>query len=114
MYKAAQGRERVRAKVGGGKNSFGGVNTGNANTAAAATNSPLTDDAGDEPFTVEKLEAWFDNLAKVERSMLDELVKIIAVLTAPNSKLLVMNKKWGGENTTPQHEINSLRKRGGN
>ena len=118
MYKSAQGRERVRAKAGGGKNYFGGVNAGGANTAAAAaaTNSPPTDDAGAEPFTVDKLEACFDNLAnaaKAERSTLDKLVKSIAVLTATNSKLLATNTKWGGENTTLQHEINVLRKLGG-
>ena len=116
MYKAAQGRERVRSKAGGGKNSFGGVNAGGANTAAAATNSPPTDDASAEPFTVDKLEACFDNLdnaAKAERSTLYELVKSIAVLTTTNSKLVATNKKWGGENTTLQHEINALRKRGG-
>ena len=116
MYKAAQGRERVRAKAGGGKNSFGVVNAGGANTSAAATNSMPTDDAGVEPFTVHDLEALFDNLAnaaKTERSTLDELVKSIAVLTATNSKLVVTYKKWGGENTTLQHEINVLRKRGG-
>ena len=117
MYKSVHGRERVRAKVGGGKNSFGGVNASGANTAAAATDSPPTDDAGAEPFTVNELEACFDNLAnaaKAERSTLDELIKSIAVLTATNSELVETNKKWGGENTTLQHEINALRKRGGN
>ena len=118
MYKAAQGRELVRAKAGGGKNSFGGVNAGGSNTAAAAaaTNSPPTDDAGAETFTVNKVEACFDNLAnaaKAERSTLEKLAKSIAVLTAINSELVATNKKWGGENTTLQHEINVLRKRGG-
>ena len=118
MYKAAQGRELVRAKAGGGKNSFGGVNAGGSNTtaAAAATNSPPTDDAGAETFTVNNREACFDNLsnaAKAERSVLDDLVKSIAVLTATNSELVATNKKWGGENTTLQHKINALRKRGG-
>ena len=64
----------MRAKAGGVKNSFGGVNSGGANTAAAATKYPPTDDAGAEPFTVDKLEACFDNLtnaAKAERSTLD-------------------------------------------
>ena len=74
MYKAPQGRERVRSKAGGVKNSFGGVNAGGANTAAAATNYPLTDDAGAEPFAIDEVEACFDNLtnaAKTERSTLD-------------------------------------------
>ena len=116
MYKAAQGRERVRSKAGGSKNSFGGVNAGSANTTAAATDSLPADDAGAEPFTVNKLEACFDNLTnstKVERSTLDELVKNIAVLTVTNRKLVATNKKWGGENTILQHEINALRKQCG-
>ena len=116
MYKAAHGRERVRAKAGGGKNSFGGVKAGGANTAAAATNYLPTKDAGAKPFTVYKLEACFDNLAnaaKAERSTLEKLAKSIAVLTAINSELVATNKKWGGENTTLQHEINAQRKRGG-
>ena len=116
MYKAAQGKERVRAKAGCGNISFGGVNAFSANTSAAATNFPLTDDAGAEQFNVDKLEACFDNLtntAKAERTTLDELVKIIAVLTATNSELVAVNKKWGGENKTLQHDINALRKRGG-
>ena len=116
MYKTVQGRERVRAKSGGGKNSFGGVNADGANTTAADTDSLPTDDAGAEPFTVDKLEACFDNLAntaKAERTTLNKLVIIIAVLTATNSKLVAAEKKWGGENTTLQHEINALRKRGG-
>ena len=58
MYKADQGRERVRAKAGGGNNLFGGVNAGGANTAAAATtDSPPTDNADAEPFTIDNLEA---------------------------------------------------------
>ena len=104
----------MRSKAGGGKNSFGGVNAGGANTAAAATDSPPTDDAGAETFTVNKLEACFDNLdnaAKAERSTLYELVKSIAVLTTTNRKLVATNKKWGGENTTLQHKLNTLRKR---
>ena len=101
MYKAAQGRDRVRAKDGGIKNSFGGINAGGANTAAAAaTNSPPTDNAGAEPFTVDELEACFDNLAnaaKAERSTLDELVKSIAVLIATNSELVATKKMGRGK-----------------
>ena len=92
------------------------MNALSANTSAAATNSPLTDDAGAELFNVDKLEACFNNLAntaKAERTTLDELVKIISVLTATNRKLVVVNKKWGEGNTTLQHDINTLRKRGG-
>ena len=77
MCKSAQGRERVRSKAGGGKNSFGGVNASGANTTAAATDSLPTNSAGDKPFTVDELEACFDNLAnaaKAERSTLDKLV----------------------------------------
>ena len=98
MYKVAQGRDRVRAKSGGGNNSFGGLNAGGANAAAAATNSPPTEDSGAEPFTVDELEACFDNLAntaKAERTTLNELVKIIAVITATNSELVAANNKWG-------------------
>ena len=71
----------MRAKAGGGTNSFGGVTPGGANAAgdtkhkpyaaAAATDAPPTDNAGNEPFTVGELEACFDNLtnaAKAERS----------------------------------------------
>jgi hypothetical protein len=36
MYKAAQGRERVRVKAAGGANAFGGNNEGRANAASAA------------------------------------------------------------------------------
>ena len=74
IYKAAQGRECVRSKAGGGKNSFGGVNASGANTVAAATNSPPTDASGAETFTIDEVEACFDNLtnaAKAERSTLD-------------------------------------------
>ena len=88
----------MRAKAGGGKTSFSGVNAGGANTTATSTDSPPTDDPGAEPFTVDKLEAYFDNLAnvaKVERSTLDELVKSIVVLNDTNSKLMATNKKWG-------------------
>ena len=116
MYKVAQGRECVRAKAGDGMSSFGGVNDGGINTAAAATVSLPTEDAGAEPFSVDDLEACFDNLAnmaKAERTMLDELLKSIAVLTPTNSELVATNKKWGGENTNLQHEINALRKQGG-
>ena len=35
MYKAAQGRERIRVKAAGGTNSFGGSNEGSANAASA-------------------------------------------------------------------------------
>ena len=62
-------------------------------------------------------EACFDNLAnaaKAEHTTLNKLVKSIAVLTATNSKLVAAGGKWGEENTTLQHEINALRKRGGN
>ena len=99
MYKAAQGREPVGAKDGGGKNSFGSVNASGANAAAAATDSLPTEDAGAEPSTVDEIEACFDklaNAAKAERTTLKELVKNIAVLTAPNSELVAANKKWGG------------------
>ena len=116
MYKSAQGREHARAKARDGKNSFGGVNADGANTAATATDSLPTDDAGAKTFTVDELEACFDNLAnaaKAEHTALDELVKSIAVLTATNSGLVATNKKWGGGNTTLQHDINALRKRGG-
>ena len=78
---------------------FGGVNVGSANATAADTNSPLTEDASAEPFTVEELEACLDNLAnaaKAERTTLDELVKRIAVITATNSKLVTANQKGGG------------------
>ena len=105
----------MRAKAGGGRNSFGGVNADGANTTAAATVSLPTEDAGAKPFSVDDLEACFDNLAnmaKAERTMLDELLKSIAVLTPTNSELVATNKKWGGENTNLQHEINALRKRG--
>ena len=117
----------MRAKVGGGNNSFGGVNPGGANaagsiqptlsTAAAATDSPPTDDASDDLFTVSKLEACFDNLAnaaKAKQSSLDELVKSLAALTATNSEPVAANKKLAGEHTNLHHEINALRKRGGN
>ena len=108
MYKAAQGRERVRTKAGSGKDSFVGVNpgganaataatakVGGANAAAAATNSPPMGDAGAEPFAVDELEACFNNLvhaAKAERTTLNELVKGITVLTVTNSKLVAANK----------------------
>ena len=100
MYKSSQGRERVRAKAGCGKNSFGGVNAFSANTSAAATDSLLTDNAGAEPFNVDDLGACFDDLAKTakaERTTLNELVKIIAVLTATNSKLVAVNKNGEGK-----------------
>ena len=116
----------MRAKAGGGKNSFGDVNPGGANTAgyikptpntaAAATDSQPTDDAGDYPFTVSKLEACFDNIAnggKAEQSSLDKLVKSLAALTATNSELVAANKKLAGEKTNLQHEVNALRKRVG-
>ena len=90
----------MRAKAGDGQNSFGGVNDGGANTAAAATDSPPTDDAGAETLTVDDLEACFDNLAnsaKAERPTLDKLVKSIAVLTITNSELVVTDKNWEGK-----------------
>ena len=101
MYKSAQGRERVREKAGRGNNSFGGVNAFSANTSDAATDSPLTDDSGAEPFNVDDMEVCFHelaNTAKAERTTLNELLKIIAVLTATNSELVAVNKKWGGGN----------------
>ena len=116
MYKSAQGREHARAKARDGKNSFGGVNADGANTAATATDSPPTNNAGAEPFTVDELEVCFDNLAnaaKAERSTLDNLVKSTAVLTATNIEIVATNTKWRGKNTTLQHEINALRKLGG-
>ena len=105
MYKAAQGRERVQAKAGGGNNSSGGVNAGGANAAAAATNYLPIEYAGAKPFTIDELEACFNklaNMAKSERTTLDELVKSIAVLTATNSELVAENKKMGrGEYNPP-------------
>ena len=68
----------MRAKAGGGRNSFGGVNADGANTTAAATDSPPTDNIAAEPFTVDELEVCFDNRAneaKAECTTLDELVK---------------------------------------
>ena len=56
------------AKAGGGKNSFSGVNAGGANTVAASTNSPLTDNASAKPLTVDKLEECFDNLANTAKA----------------------------------------------
>ena len=126
LYKAAQGRERVRAKAGGGTDSFGGVNPGDSNAAgdtkpkpnaaAAATDAPPTDNAGDKPFTVGELEACFDNLAnaaKAERSSLEELVKSLVTPTTTNSELVAANKKLANEHANLQRKINGLRKRGG-
>ena len=56
------------------------MNAGGANAAAAATDSPPTEDAGAKPFAANKLEACFDNLAnaaKAERTALKELVKAL-------------------------------------
>ena len=116
----------MRAKAGGWTNSFGGVNPVGANAAgdtkptpnvaAAATDSPPTDNAGDEPVAVGELEAFLDNLAnvaKAEWSSLEELVKSLATLTTTNSELVAANKKLANEHANLQHEINGLRKRGG-
>jgi len=124
MYKAAQGKERVRAKAAGGSDSFGGNNEGGANAVLAGTNAVGADAAaGDHcnntnggAFSVAELESCFDNLAnaaKAERATIDELVQNNSVLTTTNSDLVASNKKLGNEKTQLQHEINALRKRGG-
>ena len=116
----------MRVKAGDGADSFGGVNPSGANAAghmnpkpnvaAVVTDSPPTNDAGNEPFTVGKLEACFDNLdnsVKAARTLLNELVKSLAALTATNSELVAANKKLAGEQTNLRHEVNALRKWGG-
>ena len=94
MYKAAQGRERIRVKAAGGTNSFGGNNEGGAN---AAVEPPNSDEVA---ASVGDLEACFDNLAnaaKVERTTLDELVKNNAALTTANSDLVAEVKEKNAE-----------------
>jgi len=116
MYKAAQGKERVRAKAAGGKDSFGGSNAGSAN--AATNNTPTGGSGADDntAFTVDDLEACFDNLAnaaKSERTTINELTKSNAVLTATNAELVAANKKLDNEKNQLQQEVNALRKRDG-
>ena len=129
MEAPLQGRPRTRARARKGRRwdqFLRGVNPGGANAAgdtkptpnaaAAATDAPPTDNAVDEPFTVGKLKACFDNLAnaaKAERSSLEELVKSLAALATANSELVAANKKLANEHANLQREINGLRKRGG-
>ena len=116
MYKAAQGKERVRAKAAGGSTSFGGNNEGGANAGTNTGGADAAAGTNGGAFSVTELESCFDNLAnaaKVERATIDELVKNNSVLTTTNSDLVASNKKLGNEKTQLQHEINALRKRGG-
>ena len=107
MYKAAQGRERIRVKAAGGTNSFGGNNEGGANAAVEPPN------ADEVAASVGDLEACFDNLAnaaKVERTTLDELVKNNAALTTANSDLVAEVKEKTAEIKKLRAENDSFRK----
>jgi hypothetical protein len=121
MYKAAQAKERVRARASGGTNSFGGSNAGGANAATgnntsdgAAGGADADEDNG-AAFTVEDLEACFDNLAsaaKAERSTLDELVKSNAALVRTNGELVAANNKLDQRVTQLNNTIANLKKNG--
>ena len=111
MYKAAQGRERVRIKAAGGTNAFGGNNEGGANAASAASDERANPDK--TAASIGDLEACFDNLAnaaKVERTTLNELVKNNGLLTSSNSELVAENKAAAAENKKLRAEIDTLRK----
>ena len=112
MYKAAQGKERVRVKAAGGTNAFGGNNEGSqANAAEEQHNNPPNSD--EVAASVGDLEACFDNLAnaaKVERTTLDELVKNNGLLTTSNSELVAANRESAAENKKLRAENDALRK----
>jgi len=111
MYKAAQGKERVRVKAAGGTNTFGGNNEGGANAASAADEERTNPDGA--AASIGDLEACFDNLtnaAKVERTTLDELVKNNGLLTTANSELVAANREAAAENKKLRAENDSLRK----
>ncbi len=110
MYKAAQGKERVRVKAAGGTNAFGGNNEG-ANAAEEQRSNPPNSD--EVAASVGDLEACFDNLAnaaKVERTTLDELVKNNGVLTTSNGALVAANREKSAEIKKLRAQIASLGK----
>ena len=95
LYKAAQGKERVRKLAAGGSESFGGANSANHSPAPSRCDSQGSL-GKPEPVTLEVLEGCFDNLAnaaKTERATMDELTKSIAVLTATNAELVATISK---------------------
>lgn len=113
MYKAAQGRERVRIKVAGGANAFGDNNEGRqANVVEEQhSNPPIPDND-----VVGHFEACFDNLAnvaKVERTTLDELVKNNEVLTTSNVALVAENREKSAKINKLEARIRELEKAAG-